>query len=434
MLVSCADHTGRTAAGWGGTRPSTILPGRRLRVLVLASLFPSTARPRHGIFVETRLRHMIATGDIDARVVAPLPWFPSRAQAFGSYGRLAATPARENRSGIDVRYPRYFMAPRVGMRWQPGAEARAVLRAVNVLAREGFEPDVIDAHYFYPDGVAAMHVAAALGKPFVVTARGSDLNTLAELPRARTRILEAANRASAVICVSAALRDRALMLGVPGERLVVVRNGVDTTLFTPKDRGQARAALDLPLAGGPFLLGVGNLVPEKGLDLAIRMLPLLPDAALLLIGDGPEEQALRALAATCGVSDRLHIVHPMPQQRLAYAYSAADVLLLPSTREGWPNVLLEAMACGTPVAAAAVGGVREIVVGDAVGRMIDNRDPQVWCDAVRTLLHTRPDRECIRQFAATFGWSDVAQAHAQVLRQAASPMARLGREAACATS
>ena len=89
------------------------------------------------------------------KVVAPVPWFPSAAKRFGEYTQFAATPRQEQRNGLEVHHPRYLLLPKVGMNLAPYAMALGALRTVRRLQREGFDPDLIDAHYYYPDGVAA---------------------------------------------------------------------------------------------------------------------------------------------------------------------------------------------------------------------------------------------------------------------------------------
>jgi len=397
-------------------------------MLTFSTLYPSEARPRHGIFVETRLRHMAALGGVEVRVVAPVPWFPSAAKRFGEYARLARTPRHANRFGLDVAYPRYFMLPKIGMALQPYSLALAGLQAARRLRRQGFAFDVIDAHYFYPDGVAAALMAARLRKPFIVTARGSDLNFIADLPLARARILDAAKRSARIICVSAALKDRAIDLGIDADRIEVLRNGVDTSLFVPLDRDRCRELLGLERLARPLLIAVGNLVPEKGIDQAVRALAHLHRGSLLIVGEGSEQAALERLAAELGVTSSVAIVAAMPQTRLALAYSAADILLLPSVREGWPNVLLEAMACGTPVIAADTGGVREIVALPDTGRVLPERSVEALVVAIESVVHNAPDRETLRCHAESFGWRVVVERYREVLRDAAA------RSACCVDS
>jgi glycosyltransferase involved in cell wall biosynthesis len=386
---------------------------RPLRVLTFSTLYPSASRPRHGIFVETRLRQLLALGGVEARVLAPVPWFPLQSPVFGRYAAMASTPAIESRHGVEVEHPRYLVVPKVGMLLQPRLLAATALRAARRSIASGHDFDVIDAHYFYPDGVAARLLAGALRKPFVITARGSDLNVIAERALPRAAIVAAANAAYRVICVSDALRRRALALGIAPDRLEVLRNGVDTALFAPRDRAAARSALGIaPRREGPLLLAVGNLVPEKGLDLALRVLARLPGATLVLVGDGGERARLEHDADALGVRDGLVILAPMPQERLALAYSAADALVLPSLREGWPNVLLESMACGTPVVASRVGGLTATVHDGHNGYLIPWRGPEAFAERLRAIVEDRDLRERMgtraRRTAERFGWTRVA--------------------------
>jgi teichuronic acid biosynthesis glycosyltransferase TuaC len=375
-------------------------------VLTFTSLYPSAAKPRHGIFVETRLRQLMRVADFDVRVVAPVPWFPIDAEVFGDYAHWARTPATETRHGIAVWHPRYPMLPKLGMRMQPAAIARVTDTLLARFARSGWTPDLIDAHYFYPDGVAAAQVAAWRGIPLVITARGSDINAIARLDGPRREILRAAERAAAVVTVSEPLRERCVEIGVDEGKLVVLRNGVDLELFRPVDRTAARAALRLADAES-WVTCVGNLVPEKGFDLAIAALAELSGTRLLIVGEGPQRDALLRAATRLGVRDRVEVRRPLPQQELAQVYSACDALALTSLREGWPNVVLESLACGTPVVATDAGAVRQILDAAGVGAVVSERSPQQLAAALRACIDSG-DRDACRAHAARFGWQPVA--------------------------
>jgi len=204
-----------------------------------------------------------------------------------------------------------------------------------------------------------------------------------------------------VITVSRALRQSLIELGTAPDKIRVLRNGVDLTTFTPGDRGAARASVG---CSGTLLLSIGNLVPLKGHDLAIRALASLPGMRLTIVGDGPEEGHLRALAAESGVTDRVRFLGRLPQQALPDLYRAADVLLLLSTSEGWANVLLEAMACGTPVVATAVGGTPEVVATPTAGELVTERTPAAVAAAISRLIARSPDRALVRAYAEGFSW------------------------------
>src|SRR3569623_2686659 len=223
---------------------------------------------------------------------------------------------------------------------QPWTLAHCAARVLRKLRRQGYAFDVLDAHYLYPDGVAAAILARKFDVPFVLTARGSDVNVLMRYALPRQLMLWAMREAAAGITVSAALRERLIATGVDPSHVRVLRNGVDTRVFGPVAPAQARAALGVEAVANVFAC-VGNLVVEKGVDLVIRALAEIPAAILLIVGEGPERARLDALARSLGVTDRVRFLAVRAQRDLAEVYSAADALVLASSREGWPNVLLE---------------------------------------------------------------------------------------------
>ncbi|HEY6720577.1 MAG TPA: glycosyltransferase family 4 protein, partial [Burkholderiales bacterium] len=119
-----------------------------MKTLTFSTLYPNAARPSHGIFVETQLRQQLASGRVESRVVAPVPWFPSRDPRFGEYAAHASVPREEQRHGIQVLHPRYLALPKIGMTLAPLLLAQSVKPVIErVLAQHRF--DLIDAHYFY---------------------------------------------------------------------------------------------------------------------------------------------------------------------------------------------------------------------------------------------------------------------------------------------
>ncbi len=375
-----------------------------MKILTITTLYPNAASPSHGVFVENRLDFFRRRTGAEIRVIAPVPWFPSAAPMFGTYAQFAAAPDREVRRGVEVVHPRYTIPPKIGMTYAPFALGRAFEREARAMLAEGWDFDLIDAHYLYPDGVAAARLARRLGKPFVMTARGSDVTELATYPRQRRMILDAVIRADAVIAVAAALKDDLVRLGAPAEKIRVLRNGVDLDLFRPIDRAASRAALNVD---GVVLASVGGLIPRKGHDIAVKALAEMPAATLLIAGRGPEEAALKSLAAQTGVAQRVRFLGQLPHDALVDVYNAADALVLASTREGWPNVLLEAMACGTPAVAADAGGAREVIREAAAGRVLKERTPEALAAALRDVLNAS-DRAATRAYAERHSWDETS--------------------------
>ncbi len=388
-----------------------------IRTLLFSTLYPSSARPIHGIFVETRLRELLKSGEVETKVVAPVPWFPFSGERWGEYGRFAATPRFEQRNGVDVHHPRYFLPPKIGMNIAPHTLARSALPTIRKLMRDGFDFDLIDAHYYYPDGVAAGFLAKWLGKPFVVTARGTDLSQIPQFAYPRRLILDTAARAAASIGVCAALMDSLAELGADRQRLHVMRNGVDLERFQPVDRVEARRYLGLPI-DRRILLSVGLLIERKGHHIAIEALKQLPEDVLLVIaGSGPERERLEGLAKDSGVAARVQLAGQVPNDQLKWWYSAADALLLCSSREGWANVLLESMACGTPAIATSIWGTPEVIQRREAGRLMATRTPQALVDASRDLFADYPDRTSVRKYAEGFGWDATTAAQLKLFKE-----------------
>lgn len=389
----------------------------RIRTLLFSTLYPSAARPLHGIFVETRLRHLLATGAVETRVVAPVPWFPSTDPRFGDWARMAATPAVERRHEIEVSHPRYLLPPKVGMSIAPFALALGARRAIAKLIGEGFDFDLIDAHYYYPDGVAAGLLAHWFGKPFVVTARGTDLNVLPQFAIPRRLIQWTARRAAASIGVSKALIQVLAGLNAPTERLIALRNGVDLQRFRLLDKAECRRALGLP-ASARIVLTVGHLVELKGNDIAIDAITRLRqqgiNAILAIVGDGEERGRLQAQAAARGIAESVRFAGAVTNAELAPWYAAADCLVLASSREGWPNVLLESMACGTPVVATRLASTPEIVRESVAGELFEPRDAETLAIAVDKVLQRRTDQRALRTYAEQFGWDATSRAQVEL--------------------
>lgn len=388
-----------------------------MRILTFSTLYPNAAQPIHGIFVETRLRHLLAAGGVEAKVVAPVPWFPFPQAGFGGYARYAQVPREETRAGIEILHPRYPVLPKVGMTLAPWLLARFVASALQSLRRR-YDFDLIDAHYFYPDGVAAVMLGRQLRRPVVVTGRGSDINLIGRHALPRRMIRWAAREAAGVVTVSRALKDSLAALGVPGARIEVLRNGVDLDLFRPVERAAVRERLGMRRT---TLLSVGNLHELKGHGLVIGALAELPQCDLVVIGDGPEREALARLAERAGLGARVRFLGQLPQERLREYYGAADALVLASSREGWPNVLLESMACGTAVIASDVGGCAEAVAAPEAGRLLRDRSAHGVAAAVRELLERPPQREATRRYAERFGWGATSRGQLELF----------GRVAAC---
>jgi teichuronic acid biosynthesis glycosyltransferase TuaC len=387
----------------------------RLRLLTFSTLYPNNARPNHGVFVENRLRHLMASGEAVSDVVAPVPWFPSDAAWFGDWAVNARVAAQESRHGLTIHHPRFPVIPRVGMTLAPRLLYRAMVPVIGRLIAEGPGFDAIDAHYVYPDGVAAVWLGQRFGLPVVVTARGTDVSLIPQYARPRKLIQEAIAGAAAMIAVSTALKEALVEIGAPDAKVTVLRNGVDTVLFRPPDdRAAARAALGVTRK---LLISVGLLIERKGHHRTIEAMALLPEFDLVIVGEGPELGRLQALVARLGLGDRVRLLGARPHAALPGLYGAADASVLSSSREGWANVLLESMACGTPVVASPIWGNPEVVRSPPAGVIMRENSVEGVVEGVRSLFATLPSREATRAYAEPFSWDETTAGQLALFRR-----------------
>lgn len=378
-----------------------------INLLVITSLFPNCKQYRHGIFVETKLKKILATGAANAVVIAPVPWFPVKSKYFSRYSIYADVPGTDIRDGIKVYYPRYLVVPKIGMMITPFFMAFSILLTVLKVKKSGYKYDLIDAHYFYPDGVAASIVSKIFNVPLVISALGSDINVITNFFIPKKMILWAAKKAAGSITVSNALKIKMCDIGAVPEKVNVLRNGVDLELFTPLNREKLREKYNLKKK---TLISVGNLIELKGHDLIINSLLELPECELLIVGGGELEGSLKELVKKNKLEDRVYFMGIVKQEQLAELFNASDIMVLASSREGWANVLLESMACGTTVAATAVGGTPEVIQSEYAGLLIKERTTKCIAETTRSLLESNRDRQKTREYAELFSWDEVVEA------------------------
>jgi glycosyltransferase involved in cell wall biosynthesis len=374
-----------------------------LRVLTLSTLFPNDAQPTFGVFVERQTLGLAARSDVELEVVSAIglpPWPLSRHPHYAARADLAR---RQSWKGIAVHRPVYRMLPRIGQRLTARRMARALLPSLREI-RTRFPFDVIDAEFFWPDGPAAMHLAAALGVPFSIKARGSDINVWGGRPGVRDQLLAAADRAGGLLAVSEALKANMVAMGMNGDKIRVHYTGVDLDRFKPVDRAGAKAAMGIT---GPLIATVGALIPAKGQRLAIDALARIPGATLALAGDGPDRTPLERHAGAIGVGERVRFLGAQPHDAVARLLATADVMMLPSRSEGLANVWIEAMASGTPVVSGDVGGAREAIPVEA-GTLVA-LDAEALAQAARDLIKDARDPERVRKAALRFSWETNSQ-------------------------
>jgi glycosyltransferase involved in cell wall biosynthesis len=325
---------------------------------------------------------------------------------------MAAVPEQEVIDGLQTFHPRYLVTPKVGMSFYGNWMARGAFETVRRLHAE--RPfDLIDAHYVYPDGYAAALLGERLNIPVFITARGTDINLFSQMPLIRSKIVKALNGAAGIIAVSEALKNRMVELGISAEKIVVIRNGIDREIFRPRERDEARRQIGFD-PEDRILLTVSALVSVKGIDRLIDAMNLLTRSGredrlkLFIIGKGSERENFQSQISNLKLENCVRLVGAKSQKELADWYSAADLFCLASHREGCPNVVIEALACGLPVVAADVGGVAELIATPSLGRLVSSPTAENFAAEIRAALSTGWKREEIAASGGARSWEKVA--------------------------
>jgi teichuronic acid biosynthesis glycosyltransferase TuaC len=379
-----------------------------MKVLVFTNLFPNSIYPNHGIFTLHRMGNFHRLAGCEIKVVAPVPYCPPL-PFLGRWYSYSRIKKLEQIDGIDVYHPRYPLIPKASMPFHGLSMFLYSLQLVKKIHRD-FPYDLVDGHYLYPDGFAAVLLARMMGKPVVLSALGSDIHEFAKYRLIKPMIQYAATRSNLCITVCNALKNEMVDLGIAEDKIVVIPSGVDTGRFAPGDRATARKKLSLP-EHKKIVLSVGSLIPLKGFHTIIDALPnlLLQDIEieLYIVGEGPYRQALMERAAAKGVSRHVIFAGLRPNTELPDWYNAADVFCLASFREGWPNVVMESLACATPVVATRVYGTPEILVSPDLGILTDTT-PESMEAGLRGALGTHWERPKIRAYIEAYTWQNIA--------------------------
>jgi glycosyltransferase involved in cell wall biosynthesis len=382
---------------------------RGKRGIVITNLFPNAVETTRGMFVWQETQRLREAHGYDLRVLAPLPWVPPFLRDKSRFAHHAA-PALEQRDGFDVHHPRHVVTPRV-LRFCYGHYVYWGLRRLFARLQREAPADFVVAHYAFPDGYAALRLARRHGLPLLVKVRGSDVNLFTRSFLRRRLTLRTLREADRVVAVSKALKARMVELGLPAERVAVMPNGVDRERFAPQNRDACRRALGLPVEPFTFLF-VGTLRSIKGVTTLLQSFRAIPEmqrrrASLILIGEGDLEDELADRIDRFGMREQVRLLPPVPHAEIPQWVGASDCLVLPSTMEGYPNVLVEALAAERPVIASRVGGIPEIVVDGASGLLVPPGEPWPLTDAMLQMLNGF-DFDPAASAAARRSWVDVS--------------------------
>jgi glycosyltransferase involved in cell wall biosynthesis len=388
-------------------------------VVMVTTSYPRFPGDSVGTFMEP-IAHAVAARGHDVHVVAP--WHPLVTRRpeengvrfhFYRYAPLRSLNvfgyAAAMRADVNLRAAAYLAAP---------LALAAGWRASRGVARR-YHATVMHGHWVIPGGITA--ALAAPGLPLVISLHGSDVYVAERLAPARAAARHAFERAGFVTACSDDLARRAIALGAAGDRIETVPYGVDTTRFGPGAAIRSVRRKELGIADTvPLCLAAGRLVRKKGFEYLIDSVTAVPRLVLAIAGEGSLDRALRSLAEAKGIAGRIRFLGNQPQDKVGEYFAAADVICAPSIRDdsgnvdGLPNVVLEAMASGTPLVTTAAGGIGSVVEHERTGLVVAERDPAAIATAINRLLGNRVLAGEIGQAARAevqrrFGWNRVAE-------------------------
>ena len=395
-----------------------------MQILTFTSLFPDSSRPNFGIFVYQRMAHVARLPGNSITVVAPVPYMPSWIPGTKAR-KYRAVPGEEKFGELVVYHPRYPLIPKVGLTLHGLLMFLGAYSTVRrLVAQQHF--DCIDAHFIYPDAFAAVLLGKAFGIPVIASARGTDINLYPTIRHIRPLLKWTLQHADGLIGVCSALSQEMIALGARPERVGTIGNGVDPSRFFPSGQTEVRNLLKIP-NGRKIVLAVGSLVTVKGYHLLIPAVADLKRRGIpirfYVAGEGPARHQLERMIHDLDLSDDVILLGNVPNDQLRNWYSAADVSCLSSSREGWANVLLESMACGTPVVASRIWGTPEVVVSDDLGLLVDLNSEAI-ADGLSVALQRSWNRERIVSFARQRSWNTVANEVQQWLEKISNHKAR----------
>lgn len=388
-------------------------------ILLVTNLFPNPLEPERGIFIAQiveRLKH-----SCKITVISPLPWFP-KAKFFcrlRKWYKFALIPKEGQVHGVKVFYPKYLVIPKMfGFLHSVFLFLSVYTRVKKIHQQE--EIDLINAHWIYPDGVAATWIARRLGLPVILSAHGCDVNFLPSYKLRRFQIIQALKFCQKVTVVNHIMGKRVEKLGVPTRKIHVIPNGVNFDLFYIRNRQLCREKLNLE-PDKKIILFVGQLVGVKGVTYLIKAVKLLRKEwggvrfKVMLIGEGPLRQSLEEEIAALGIGGEVQLLGLQPYEMIPLWMGACDLLCLPSIREGTPCVILEVLACGRPVVASKVGGIPEFVQQEN-GILFSARNFHELACCLKEALNRRWDEETIRKTVCHMSWEKAAQRYWQEMK------------------
>ncbi|GAA0121636.1 MAG: glycosyltransferase [Clostridium argentinense] len=360
-----------------------------MKVLVISHMYPNTMNEMAGIFVHKQVKALIDEG-CEVRVVSPTPLAPFPLGLISSkWKKYSEIPKRVTLEGVDICYPRYLEFPK-GIFFSKSGYfmARGIKKNVKKIINE-FKPDIIHSHVALPDGFAAMVINEEFNLPHVTTIHGQDFQqTIYRSEDCKNNLFKVLNKCDAIITVSNKLKN-IVSKEEFYDKIQVIHNGVDIPHFSYIEENKEYIEV----------LSVGNLLKIKGIDLNIRALkPLMEKYENLIytiIGDGIERANLEALCEELNIKERVKFLGRLPHNEAMEHMKKCDIYSMPSYKEGFGVVYIEAMSFGKPVIGVRGEGINDIIEDGVNGMLVEPKDVYSLMDKLEKLIVSKELRENI---------------------------------------
>lgn len=392
-----------------------------MNLLVISSRFPNRIQKQFGIYVYELLKELSHYNNI--QVLCPVSLTPpidllketiqTPYSIINYYKTLNQIPKFDNYKGIPVRYIKHFYLPKKIAQFTEGFILYAKLLPIVYNMRSHFKFDIIHGHFAFPEGLAAYLLGKTFGVPSVIHCHGSEITTDLGKNYIQTKLtVYALTHADFKFAVSNDIRNKILEYTDLNGSLKVVTNGVNINKFYPKGKNSARKHLGLPL-NQRIILFVGNLFNVKGVNYLIDAMEEIKlqeqEIRLYIIGDGILKEALIRKVRKLNLENIIFFSGSISHNKVPIWMSAADLFILPSLSEGWPSVLPESFACGTPVVASRIGGIPEMINSDNYGYLTNPRDSHDIAQKIIKALNKSWDRDALIQRAKECSWEKIAK-------------------------
>jgi len=390
-----------------------------LKVLTLSRNYPNNVTELLGLWVARLVQHVAALCEV--QVVAPVPYCPPL-PGLPEYTRFRRIAAQRQEGNVTVYHPRFLVGPGYSFYNVEALMYYLGVRSAVDRLRRDFPFAVIHAHLSYPDGVVGMWLGQRYGVPVVVTEHACWRPWMDRYAFVRRQAVRAAQQIAFHIAVSTYVRTTIVHFTGAPDRVRVIPIGVDGSVFSP--------ALKESELHSRQILYVGVINHNKGVEVLLKAMQQLrqrqPDVRLVLVGGNfypntrRQRERLQKMAEDLGLGDRVSFIGPKPPEEVARYMRESTLLVLPSRRESFGAVLVEALACGTPVLATRCGGPEDIVSNE-VGVLVPPEDENALAEGIEHILQHRRtyDAARLRRYALQqFSWDRVANDTANLYREA----------------